>query len=522
MMYRNSAVFRPPLALLKVVQQALFLAVFSVLVPQAFGSTDLLHTSQTTSSSSPTGEVVTVQAASTEQFIDSIGVVTHLNYPSYKVGHLEELESLLVASGIRHIRDGDFWPLPTFRALASQGIRVTWLADPALGVVPNRSYWCNPNGGPRNCYLLADFLKTVVGPNVFEAIESVNEPDNFFSHYKWHASNPTPLSGNKTEPSYWKNYALALTKDTCSVLHDDPSLAYLKCIGPALGGTPDRFPPGALYGVVDYGNMHPYPRAGNGATPATPYGDIGRYFQWGNNPAVNIDEYPYVFNTYRPAYTGPDGQATRIVATETGYCTGTAKMSVSLTTHAKYMPRLFAEYFRHGIVRTFSYEFYDEWDHPASCEANFGLINHDLTPKPAYTAVSSLIKLLQDNSGEFHPGTLSYSVLASPAGTYNRLQYVHDLLLEKSNGDFYLLLWHEVSNAATSNGTPFSSTAVDIEPPPPSLPVVITLPSNISRATVYTYSGNWTLKSSSIVIKDHKIAVSASDAIKVIVLQGGL
>jgi hypothetical protein len=494
------------------------LFVVSCLSFATFSSAELQHTSQSDPASPPTGQIVTVQAASTEDFINSIGVVTHFNYPSYKVGNLEALKSLLISSGIRHIRDSDFWPLPTFKSLAAQGIRVTWLADPALGVVPNRNYWCNPNGGPRNCYLLADFLKTQVGPNVFDAIETINEPDNFFGHYKWFAANPIALNGDKQNSYYWKNYALSLTKDTCSVLRGDPSLLYFKCIGPALGGTPDRFPPGSLYGIVDYGNMHPYPRAGNGATPASEYGKIGRYFQWGNSPALNIDEYPYAFKTYQPAFTGPYNRTIPMVATETGYCTGSAKMSISLTTHAKYMPRLFAEYFRHGILRTFSYEFYDEGENLANCEANFGLVKHDLAPKPAYTAISSLIKLLQDNGIPRKPGMLSYSMTVSPVGAYSRLQYVHDLLLQKSNGDFYLLLWHEISNAATSNGTQYSSTAVDVSPGPPALPVVFKFPPNVTSATLYSYAPNWTFNASEIILRNHELSVTASDAIKVILL----
>jgi hypothetical protein len=489
----------------------------------AFAFAQLQHTSQLSPNFPPTGQPVSVQAASANDFLDSIGVVTHFNYPSYKGEHLEALKSLLVKSGIRHIRDSDFWPLATFKSLAGYGIRVTWLADPALGVIPNSTYWCNPNGGPRNCYQLAEFLKYNVGSNVFDAIETLNEPDGFFGHYKWHADDPIPLNGKKTDSHYWKNYALALTQDTCDVIHRDPSLRYLKCIAPALGGTSDRFPPGSLFGIVDYGNMHPYPRGGNGAAPPLSYDTIRMYFHWGDNPSINLDEQPYAFHTYLPAFTTADGHAAPMVVTETGYCTGTAKTSVSLTTHTKYMPRLYAEYFRHGIVRTFAYEFYDEGANPASCEANFGLVDHGLMPKPAYVAIASLIDLLRDlpagdNGAPFAPGTLSYAVKAFPVGSYNRLQYVHDLLLQKSNGDYYLLMWHEISDAATSNGTPYAGTAIDIQPPPPSLPVQIELPSRVSSATLYQYTPRDSLEASPVGIKGNEISFSVTDTISVLKL----
>jgi hypothetical protein len=482
----------------------------------ALAPAQLQHTSQASPTSPPTGQPVSVQAAPANEFLDSIGVVTHFNYPGYKRDHLEALKSLLIESGIRHIRDSDFWPLPTFKSLALHGVRVTWVADPALGVVPNRAYWCNRNGGPRDCFLLSDFLKTQVGPGVLDAIETMNEPDNFFGHYKWHAEAPAALNGNKADSHYWKNYALGLTKDTCSVIHNDPALRYLKCVGPALGGTSDRFPPGSLYGVVDYGNMHPYPRGGNGASPPLNYDTIRMYFHWGNSPALNMDEHPYAFKTYQPAYTGPNGETTPMMATETGYCTGAAKTSVTQTTHAKYMPRLFAEYFRHGIVRTFSYEFYDEGENLASCEANFGLVNHDLTPKPAYIAISSLTNLLKDNGASFHAGTLMYAMRASPVGPYNRLQYVHDVLLQKSTGDYYILFWHEISDAATSDGTQYVGTAVDIQPPPPDLPVIIKFPLGISSATLYSFASDWTLKASAVAVKNDEIMLQATDTVSVI------
>ena len=107
---------------------------------------------------------------------------------------------------------------------------------------------------------------------------------------------------------------------------------------------------------------------------------------------------------------------------------------------------------------------------------------------------------------------------ASPVGEYNRLQYVHDLLLQKSNGDYYLLLWHEVADAATSDGTSYPSTAVDIQPGPPGLPVVITVPASVNSADVYTYASDWALKKVPISLNDHKIKTAAGDTITILLL----
>ena len=72
-----------------------------------------------------------------------------------------------------------------------------------------------------------------------------------------------------------------------------------------------------------------------------------------------------------------------MVATETGYYTGSSQYSISELAQAKYIPRVFAEYFRHSIAKTFIYEFLDEGA-DGEMEDSFGLVRADLTQKPAY------------------------------------------------------------------------------------------------------------------------------------------
>ena len=85
-----------------------------------------------------------------------------------------------------------------------------------------------------------------------------------------------------------------------------------------------------------------------------------------------------------------------MACTETGYFTGTAGGSVPQTVLAKYVPRLFCEYFRQGVPRTFWYDFVDDSSDPNNADGNRGLLKSDLTPKPAYTALLSLTSLLAD------------------------------------------------------------------------------------------------------------------------------
>ena len=75
---------------------------------------------------------------------------------------------------------------------------------------------------------------------------------------------------------------------------------------------------------------------------------------------------------------------------------------------------------------------------------NFGLMNSNGSPTPAGTALHDLTSLLADNGGSFTPASLSYS-LSGQASNDNTL------LMEKSNGSFWLALWDESAGTHTES-----------------------------------------------------------------------
>ena len=133
-----------------------------------------------------------------------------------------------------------------------------------------------------------------------------------------------------------------------------------------------------------------------------------------------------------------------MIATETGYHNGLATTGnhppTSEEAAAIYMPRLFLEYFREGIARTFSYELVDENPDPSLSERedHFGLLRSDFSEKPAFTALHNLIAILEDPGPSFTPGSLNYSVGGSQSD-------LRQLLLQKRDGSFYLALWRTSS-----------------------------------------------------------------------------
>ncbi len=130
--------------------------------------------------------------------------------------------------------------------------------------------------------------------------------------------------------------------------------------------------------------------------------------------------------------------------------------------------------------RTFVYEFLNEFpDEATNAEASFGLVRRDLTPKPAYSALKNLIALLREAKWHgsvrrwekpvFSPRALEFSL----SGDTRNL---HHTLLQKANGDFYLLLWQEVSSFDTKSQKDIANAPV---------PVTLTLRTPVSSAATY-------------------------------------
>jgi hypothetical protein len=100
------------------------------------------------------------------------------------------------------------------------------------------------------------------------------------------------------------------------------------------------------------------------------------------------------------------------------------------------MPRLYLDYFRRGIARTFAYELIDEHPDPqhVNAEASFGLLRNDLSEKPAFVSLKRLIALLRDPGPAFTPKRLRYAIEGAPSD-------LRRLLLQKRDGSYYLALW---------------------------------------------------------------------------------
>ena len=116
---------------------------------------------------------------------------------------------------------------------------------------------------------------------------------------------------------------------------------------------------------------------------------------------------------------------------------------------------LYLDQFKRGWKHTAVYLLRDRVDERGN--QTFGFYRPDYTPRLAATYLHNLTTILADNSSIPTPGDLSYSIPNQP-------ETVHELLLQKSDGKFELVVWNERlsgSDSVTVNlGATFSSVII--------------------------------------------------------------
>jgi hypothetical protein len=328
-------------------------------------------------------------AHSAYDFINSIGINVHLNYFDTAYGDFPLVQRELKSLGIRHLRDGvhlqnsDYNKMLYGRwvQLGRIGIRFDAVLDPRSNI------------GPLNGRLL-DQIDQLSGHSI-EYFEGPNELD---------VSNLPDW--NSLDQSYQKSIYASVASMT-----DRRSI---KVIGPSMALARNRSLVGDISEFIDQGNLHPYPSAQIPSIVFPEQIDLARSIS--GRKAIYFTESGY-HNALKDHSDQP---------------------AISELAAAKYIPRLFLENYARGIPITYLYEFMDETPDPGLThfQMHWGLIRADGTEKPAYTALKNLIAELGDDTKSAHPRQLDWSLSTKNENT-------HHLLLEKSTGEFDLVLWQE-------------------------------------------------------------------------------
>ena len=392
-----------------------------------------------------------VTARPSDSFVESVGVNVHLGYSDTVYGQFDRIRSSLRGLGIRYVRDGIAQNRPDvysrFRTLATDGIKLNAIVGDSL------QRWGVGTLDQQLNTIEKELRTSVV------SLEGPNEYD---------------IQGDSNWVANLRDYQRRLWESSQS----RPALSSLPVVGPSLVGRAAHDQLGDVSAWSDEGNMHPYP---GGEAP--------------DRSSHLSDEFAMAAKNF-----GSDP----VQATETGYNnalqTTSGHRPASERAAGIYMPRLYLEYFRRGVSRTFGYELIDSRVDPGlqDVEAHFGLLRGDFSEKPAATTLKQLIGLLADPGPSFTPGSLSYSLSGAPSSA-------RQVLLQKRDGSFYLVLWNQVS---------VWDTAARTELNPADAQVTLRLDQPIERAEIYKPSQSGA--PSTTVAKPTSVPVTLSEDVTVI------
>lgn len=189
-------------------------------------------------------------------------------------------------------------------------------------------------------------------------------------------------------------------------------------IAPSVGRIANTTALGSLDGLADAANAHAYSSAGE--------------------PSAPLDEWTAALSDQIPG-------GRPIVVTEAGFQTdlGQTRYHTPLPEEiaADYTPRIVLEAIRRGMPRVYLYELIDRWNDPFGIDtaAHFGLLTHDLRPKPAWTALVRLQRTLLDGGApDARPTPVRARVVRGP-------EDLRVVAFRRTDGTTALALWRAVS-----------------------------------------------------------------------------
>lgn len=431
-----------------------------------------------------------------DSFVDAVGINTHFSYSDTPYARnweqsdpTQNIRSLLTELGIRHVRDR----IPNSQlqpAIAYARPRLAELYRDfgmrfIAGVDTRKGKILDPSQMAPYLDEFANGSINLKGGNIpiremLEAVEGINEYDNH--------NHPS-----KRDPNWatnLKNYQSQLYRSVKA----NPLLAQLPVVMPSLVYTKyctDKL--GSLAGIIDLGNLHSYPNY--------------PYFQ---RPSQNL--------SWHIGYGKKCYGNSSVYATETGYQSGID--GISDRTIAKYTSRLLAEYFLSGqIKRTYLYELVDTLPSAGNLwglirpqkngRKKDGFDQFTLTPKPSYYAVKSLLDLLRE--GEWMKTQRQWN---APAITLKPVKLslqgekgaTHHLLLQKSTGDYFLLLWQEVES--------FNPKAGNFEPAVNE--VKVSVAADYTLQDLYEYDEQFKYKRTSLANAGNQATIRVPDSVAVV------
>jgi len=321
-------------------------------------------------------------ATPADSFVDTLGVTTHFGYPDSSYATLR-----------------DTIALPALSELGVRHIRESATPQTPLSLTQSGLGLLLVCRG-------SALLETVEVAKAFGAtLEAIEGPSD--TDYR-----PETFSyGGQAFPEGTRAYQ----NDLFAAFSGEPALAHIPIVLPTVYAAANAEVLGALESGT-HCNVHS--REPLGATPGE---DADRLIEESRRSCGDV----------RP-----------MMATSVSYSSlETQAGAVSELTAAKYLMRSALAYFSRGVERFYVYELMNEQPDPAGAlpDLHRGLLRADGTRKPAFTALANLIAQLSDPGAPFQATPLTYGLEGQVAG-------LQQLLLQKRDGTFHLLLWQEVAS----------------------------------------------------------------------------
>ena len=364
-------------------------------------------------------------AVATSDFLHSIGVVS--TFPD-RGQPLDKTIEMVRYGGFRWVRAGieglsEDGPttLQTFLDLHREtGVKLSW------GLV----------SGGTDIELLVDSARALAKAGALLAIEGNNEPNNWGVTYKGEQGGGTDLS--------WMPVA-KLQRDLYQAVKSDPVLAeypvwtisepgaerdnvglqFLK-IPPGAG---TLMPDGTVY--ADYANVHNYIYHPHSPDPM----DNKTWNAADPSAASKVDglfgNFGITWRKWYKGYAQSELDTLPRVTTETGAQIGG---SVTEELHALNLMSMYLAQFKRGYSFTSVYLLRDRTDEGGN--QAFGFYTADYEPRKAALYLHNLTTILADKGRLAELGGLDYAIPGQP-------ETVHDLLLQRSDGTFQLVVWGE-------------------------------------------------------------------------------
>jgi hypothetical protein len=384
---------------------------------------------QKNSPSTPNPNATGVVAASNDTFLGSLGVNTHVSQGYNPGSYVLPLRYL----GVRNVRDSER-NLPGLIMLHQQaGVRVDLLGDDVSGLVTA--------------------AKTLAKAGALLSIEGPNEPNNFLITYNGRQGGGT--SGS------WVPVA-QLQKDLYAAVENDPELKRYPAFHVSEGGAETEnvglqfltipagaktlFPDGTQF--ADYANLHNYVagiRVGYVDNQAWQAADPTLDSHW---DGLYV-EYGRTWKRHFPGYSNAELLVLPRVTTETGWEAAGAEEE---RTQGTVLVNTYLAQFKRDWKYTFIYQLGEG----EGGGGHHGLFHENWTPKLAATYIHNLTSILADDIPIATPGKLDYSIANEPPT-------VHDLLLQRSDGVFQLVVWGEQVTGANNITVKLGSTHATVK-----------------------------------------------------------